>query len=101
MQISAVALQEELGVAGDHSQRLLQIVTGGKCELVQILVGAEKFLVAPAKTLFYCLDLIDIQVDSGPPKDRAAIVPYRHAPGQHPMIAAVHAQKAVLRIPGA
>jgi len=36
----AVTFDEELGIARNHPKRFLQIVTGGKGELAQILGGA-------------------------------------------------------------
>src|SRR5579862_3374262 len=42
VELAAIAIHQELRIAGDHPQRLLQIVAGRKSELIQVFIGAKQ-----------------------------------------------------------
>ena len=42
IELASVALEQQLRIARNHAQRLLQVMAGGEGELIQVLIGAEQ-----------------------------------------------------------
>ena len=72
---SLVAPRQQLGVAGDGAQRLLQIVRGDVGELLEIGVRARQLLGAPPQRVLGLLALGDVDAHA----DQARAVVDEHA----------------------
>ena len=100
VELALVALRQQLRVARDHPQRLLQVVRGDVGELLQLPVRALQIGVRPAQRLLRAHALRDVQAGADQLCGTPLFIHDKFAPGLDLATAAVREHDPILRLIG-